>query len=203
MKKPQKGKPPVTRSRKSLIPPEPFRCEISWAHELSTLKSSPNKMPEKWITLRLTGMVLKEEAALLQKCVEALLRIPHQKIILYLGRLPTISGRGLRRCCVYAVRPKSCSIRWKFAVCTPVCDEHSRNLDWARFLACKRSKKIGQHDLTAESFCRKIILPEGKRFNRSKQSKRRILSLFALLAPVQQAFNFKPRDLIIFPFAPE
>lgn len=95
MKKPQKGKPPVTRSRKSLIPPEPFRCEISWAHELSTLKSSPNKMPEKWITLRLTGMVLKEEAALLQKCVEALLRIPHQKIILYLGRLPTISGRGI------------------------------------------------------------------------------------------------------------
>lgn len=38
---------------------------------------------------------MQEEASLLQKCVEALLRIPHQKMILHLGRAPIISGRGI------------------------------------------------------------------------------------------------------------
>gem|GEM_PF-3776406 len=38
---------------------------------------------------------MSEEAALLQKCVESLLRISHEKMILHLSRVPIISGRGI------------------------------------------------------------------------------------------------------------
>jgi len=94
-KKPQKGKSPVTRSRKPHTAPEPFRCEITWNHEPLAIKPSQNQTPEKWVTLKLAGVVLRDEAALLQKCVEALLRIPCQKMILHLGRAPIISERGI------------------------------------------------------------------------------------------------------------
>jgi len=95
MKKSQIGKSPVTRSRKPQAAPARFCFEITWNHEPAPIKPSQNKTPEKWVTLKLAGVVLQEEAALLQKCVEALLRIPYQKMILHLGRVPIIRGRGI------------------------------------------------------------------------------------------------------------
>jgi anti-anti-sigma factor len=88
---PRKKKSPATASRASEKADGGFRIELVFARSPSNAKDQ-----EKVVSITITGVILQQEAAIVQKCFDAILNAPlPDKLILNLSRMPVISQRGI------------------------------------------------------------------------------------------------------------
>jgi anti-anti-sigma regulatory factor len=89
---PGKKKSPA---RKAL---ERFRIEIVWkrAPAGKGKKSPALGSSLKMVIIAVEGLVLQDHATLMQKCFDAALVVPFQKLLLDLSGVPVISQRGIK-----------------------------------------------------------------------------------------------------------
>ncbi|MCI0694751.1 STAS domain-containing protein [candidate division KSB1 bacterium] len=88
---PRKKKSPATTSRASRKAHGRFRIELVFAGAPSNAKQQ-----SKVVSVTLEGVILQQEAAVVQKCFDAVLSAPLAgKLILDLSSVPVISQRGI------------------------------------------------------------------------------------------------------------
>ncbi len=85
-----KKKSPITSSRAQRKAHGRFRIELVFARS-----QKKKKKQEKVVRLTLEGVILQQEAAIVQKCFEAVWSASFNKLILNLSMVPVISQRGI------------------------------------------------------------------------------------------------------------
>ncbi len=97
---PGKKKSSTTASQAPQKAPDRFRIELVFERlpanpERRNRNPANGGAPEKFVTIALEGVILQQEAAIVQKCLDAVLLVPFSKLILDLSRVPVISQRGI------------------------------------------------------------------------------------------------------------
>jgi anti-anti-sigma factor len=88
---PRKKKSPAPASRASQNADGRFRVELIFTRSPSNAKDQENV-----VSVTIEGVILQQEAAIMQKCFDAVLSAPLEgKLILDLAGVPVISQRGI------------------------------------------------------------------------------------------------------------